>query len=103
MTKRFILLIFLLAAASALLFGQLSLQDARALALKNHPQVLASQASYLRDDQITRQVKSAYYPALNGAITGAQANLGARLGAGVLNDPQLFNHFGSGLSLSQLI
>lgn len=82
---------------------QLSLQDARALALKNHPQVLASQAIYLRGDQITREVKSAYYPALNGAITGAQANVNSRLGAGVLNDPRLFNHFGSGLALSQLI
>ncbi len=81
----------------------LSLQDAQALALKNHPQVLASQAGYLRADQITIQAKSAYYPALNGEVTGAQANLNSRLGAGVLNDPRLFNHFGSGLSLSQLI
>lgn len=82
---------------------QLSLQDARALALKNHPQVLASQAMYLRDDQITTEVKSAYYPAVSGEVTGAQANVNSRLGAGVLNDPRLFNHFGSGLTLSQLI
>ncbi len=81
----------------------LSLQDAQALALKNHPQVLASQAGYLRADQIITQARSAYYPALNGEVTGAQANLNSRLGAGVLNDPRLFNHFGSGLSLSQLI
>lgn len=102
---------FLAIAAMALpdvLLGQatgpvLSLQDARALALKNHPQVLASQAGYLRADQIITQARSAYYPALNGEVTGAQANLNSRLGAGVLNDPRLFNHFGSGLSLSQLI
>lgn len=81
----------------------LSLQDARALALKNHPQVLASQAAYLRANQITTEARSAYYPALNGEITGAQANLNSRLGAGVINDPRLFNHFGSGLTLSQLI
>jgi outer membrane protein len=97
-----------LARVSCSLWGQLpppplSLQDARAMALKNHPQVLASQATYLRDDQITREVKSAYYPAVNGAITGAQANVNSRLGAGILNDPRLFNHFGSGLTLSQLI
>ena len=65
--------------------------------------MLASEANYLRDDQITTQVKSAYYPALSGAITGAQANISSRLGAGALNDPRLFNHFGSGLALSQLI
>lgn len=81
----------------------LSLADAQAMALKNHPQVLASQATYQRDNQITRATRSAYYPTLSGDITGAQANLNSRLGAGVLNDPALFSHFGSGFSLSQLI
>ncbi len=82
---------------------RLTLQDAEAMALKNHPQVLASQANYLRAGEVVTQTRSAYYPALNGNITGAQANVNSRLGAGVLNDPRLFNHFGSGLSLSQLI
>jgi outer membrane protein len=81
----------------------LSLADAQAMALKNHPQVLASEATYLGANQITRAARSAYYPMLSGNITGAQANLDSRLGAGVLNDPALFSHFGSGLSLSQLI
>jgi outer membrane protein len=81
----------------------LSLAEAEALALKNHPQILASQADYLSADQITIQTKSAYYPALNGEVTAAQANQDSRLGAGVLNDPRLFNHFGSGITLSQLI
>jgi outer membrane protein len=83
--------------------SQLTLQDAEALALKNHPQVLASQANYLRAGEIVTETRSAYYPTLNGNITGAQANVNSRLGAGVINDPRLFNHFGSGLSLSQLI
>ncbi len=82
---------------------QLTLQDAQAMALKNHPQVLASQANYLRAGQIVTETRSAYYPAINGNITGAQANVNSRLGAGVINDPRLFNHFGSGATLSQLI
>ncbi|HEX4770796.1 MAG TPA: TolC family protein [Bryobacteraceae bacterium] len=82
---------------------QLSLQDAQAIALKNHPQVLAAQANFLRAGQIVTEARSAYYPSLNGNITGAQANVNSRLGAGVINDPRLFNHFGSGVSLSQLI
>lgn len=82
---------------------QLSLQQARALALKNHPQVLASQATYLREGQLTREARSAYYPTLNGDITGAQAETNSRIGAGLINDPRLFNHFGTGLTLSQLI
>ena len=81
----------------------LSLQQAHAIALKNHPQVLAAQATYLRSDQLTRQARSGYYPTINGEVTAAQANDSARLGAGVLNDPRLFDHFGSGLALSQLI
>lgn len=81
----------------------LTLEQAHALALKNHPQVLAAQATYLRSDQFIREARSAYFPTINGEITGAQANLSARLGAGALNDPRLFNHFGSGLALTQLI
>ncbi len=81
----------------------LSLQDAEAMALKNHPQLLASQAAYRRSDQITTENRAAYYPALNGEIAAAQAEQNSRLGAGVLNDPRLFNHFGAGLTLSQLI
>jgi len=108
MTKRPIFLVSLAAAVAfsvcAVTFStQLSLQDARALALKNHPQVVASQATYLRNDQITTEMRSAYYPAVTGEITAAQANVNSRLGAGVINDPRLFNHFGSGLTLSQLI
>ena len=82
---------------------QLTLQDAQAMALKNHPQVLASQANYLRAGQIVTESRSAYFPTLNGNITGAGANTSARMGAGVLNDPRLFTHFGSGVVLSQLI
>ncbi len=58
---------------------------------------------YLRSDQFTREARSAYYPSINGEVTGAQADVNSRLGAGVINDPRLFNHFGSGLTLSQLI
>ncbi len=43
---------------------RLTLQDAEAMALKNHPQVLASQANYLRANEIVTETRSAYYPAL---------------------------------------
>ena len=81
----------------------LTLEQARALALKNHPQVLASQAMYQRADQLTREARAAYFPTLNGDITGAQAEVNSRVGAGLINDSRLFNHFGSGLTLQQLI
>jgi outer membrane protein len=81
----------------------LSLAQARAMALKNHPQIQASQATALRAGQLTREVRSAYYPTLNGDITSAQAEVNSRLGAGVINDPRLFNHVGLGVTLSQLV
>lgn len=107
-TRTVPLLAWMAVEFSAVLAGQpaapnLTLQDAETTALKNHPQVLASQANSLKANEMVTETRSAYYPTLNGNVTGAQANVNSRLGAGVLNDPRLFNHFGSGLSLSQLI
>ena len=82
---------------------ELTFDQAKALALKNHPQVLAAQATYLRSDQLIREARSAYFPMITGNVTGAQAQLNSRIGAGVLNDPRLFNHAGAGLTASQLI
>ena len=81
----------------------LTLQQAEALALKNQPQILASHANALRAGQLVREAKSAYYPAVNGDITGSQANTGARIGAGFMTNSRLFTRFGYGLTLSQLI
>ncbi|MBV9760517.1 MAG: TolC family protein [Acidobacteriaceae bacterium] len=81
----------------------MTLTQARAMALKNHPQVLASEALQSRAGQLTREERAAYYPTLNGDITGAQAEVNSRIGAGLLNDPRLFNHAGAGMTLSQLV
>lgn len=81
----------------------LTLQQAQALALKNQPLVLASQANVSRAGQLVRETSSAYYPTVNGEITGSQANSGARIGAGFLTDSRLFSRFGYGLTVSQLI
>jgi outer membrane protein len=93
---------------SALLCAQgsgpnLTLQDAHAMALKNHPQLLASQANYLRANEIVTETRSAYYPGINGDVTGSQASDNSRIGAGFLSDSRLFSRFGYGVILSQLI
>jgi outer membrane protein len=82
---------------------KLSLTDAEALALKNHPKVLAAQNARSAMNQRIYQARSAYYPHLDGDVTGSQANPRARIGAGLLNDPSLFNREGQGFVLSQLI
>lgn len=83
--------------------AKLNLRDAEALALKNHPRVLAAQHVVSAMNQRITETRSAYYPTLSGDVTGSQANPRARIGAGFLNDPSLFNREGQGIALSQLI
>jgi outer membrane protein len=81
----------------------LSLHDAEAMALQNHPQVLAAQNETFARNQRIVEAKSNYYPAVNGEITAAGANIGARIGAGYLTDSRLFDHQGDGIQINQLI
>jgi outer membrane protein len=82
---------------------QLKLSDAEALALKNHPQVLAAQNESLAENQRIVEARSAYYPSVNGEVTGSGGNVGARIGAGFLSDSRLFNRFGDGVEVNQLL
>jgi len=98
----------LLFAVGPIAFGQtpapkLTLKDAEALALKNHPQILAAENEVGYANQQVVETRSAYYPTVNADVTGSQANNGARIGAGYLTDSRLFNHFGQGITMSQLI
>lgn len=98
---------FILSAAA--LFAQLpaptklTLQDAESLAIKNHPQILGSQNEYSAMSQRIAEARSAYLPQLSGEVTGSQGNIGARIGAGTLSASRLFNRFGDGIVLDQLI
>jgi outer membrane protein len=82
---------------------QLTLQDAEALALKNHPQVLAAQATVREFNELVVETRSAYFPTLAGELTGSAGNPQARIGAGYLAASRLFDRLGTGISLSQLI
>ena len=82
---------------------QLNLHDAEAMALENHPQVLAAQNAASAMNQRIEETSAAYYPALAGDVTGSEGNPQARIGAGFLTDSRLFNRFGDGIKLNQLI
>lgn len=73
------------------------------MALKNHPQVLAaaSEAGYANQQIV--EARSAYFPTVDVDITGSGANTGGRIGAGFITDSRLFNRFGQGVTVSQLI
>ncbi|HXJ96574.1 MAG TPA: TolC family protein [Terriglobia bacterium] len=81
----------------------LTLKDAEALALKNHPQVLSAQYQALATNEVVREELSAYYPTVYGSVTGSVADHQTRIGAGYLTDSRLFNRFGAGITLHQLI
>jgi len=81
----------------------LTLQDAEALALKNHPRVLAAQDVASAAGQRITEARSAYYPEFMGDVTGSQGNPQGRIGAGYLTDSRLFDRFGQGITLNQLI
>ena len=82
---------------------RLNLQEAAALALKNHPQVEAAQNVFSAVSQRITEARAAYYPAFNADITGSQANPRGRIGAGFLTTSSMFNRVGIGFSLNQLI
>jgi outer membrane protein len=82
---------------------QLHLQDATALALRNHPQVIAAQNETSAQNRRIVEARSNYYPTVNGEVTGSGGNNGARIGAGFISDSRLFNRFGDGVEINQLI
>jgi outer membrane protein len=81
------------------------LKDAEALALRNHPLVLAATYNVRAAEQVTREQKSAYFPTAVGNLTGA-GGLPAdnsRIAAGFINNPGVLNRYANGLEVSQLI
>lgn len=83
--------------------AKLTLAEAEALAVRNHPQILAAQHEASFANQQITETRAAYYPTLNADITGSGANRDARIGAGYLTDSRMFNREGQGVSVSQLI
>src|SRR5579862_4770546 len=81
----------------------LTLKDAQALAIKNHPEVQAAQFNYQASQQAIAEARAAYFPTLDGDLTGSQANPQSRIGAGYLTASRLWDRFGQGIVLSQLI
>lgn len=73
------------------------------MAIQNHPQVLVAQNEINVSNQQVIEARAAYYPVVSADVTGSGANTNARIGAGFLTDSRLFNRFGQGVTLDQLI
>jgi outer membrane protein len=81
----------------------LTLQQAEALALKNHPQIQESLNEVNYANQQIVENRAARYPTISGNVTGSQGNNLSRIGAGDLSASRLFDREGQGLVARQLI
>jgi outer membrane protein len=81
----------------------MTLPQAEAIALKNHPQIATAQNVAAAAAQGITEARAAYYPTIDGEITGSQGLNLSRLGAGAISSSLLFNRFGLGLQATQLV
>jgi outer membrane protein len=82
---------------------KLTLQDAQALAVKNHPQIQAAQNEVGFANQQVVINRAPYYPGITGVATASQGNDLSRIGAGDLSASRLFNRVGTGVVINQLV
>jgi outer membrane protein len=97
----FVLLIPLASLAQAP--PTLTLQEAEALAVKNHPRIQAAQNEVSYASQQIVIDRAAYYPGVTADITGSQGNDLSRIGAGDLPASRLFDREAQGVTVRQLI
>jgi len=81
----------------------LTLTDARAAALKNHPKIQSATALARAAGATVAETRSAQLPLLSGNFTTAEAQHSTVLSAGALQTSSLYSRVGSGIAVSQLI
>ena len=109
--KRIIFTLVIFAACAGEAFADttnvppvLTLADAQKIALQNHPQIAAADYRALAAREVLTETRAGYYPNANlyGDAVGANSE-DARILAGGLNNPSVYNRVAGGASVSQLI
>jgi outer membrane protein len=109
--KRIFLALMLLASYSNGIWAQptdapsvLSLAAAQTIALRNHPQIAAANYRALAAQEVLKETRAGYYPNtdLYGNAVGASSE-DARILAGGLNNPTVYDRLAGGIGVSQLI
>jgi len=91
------------ACAQAPQLQSLNLQQAEQIAIQNHPQIQSAvDLAGAAQEQVT-EARSVYYPQAYGSATGSYAENNTRIGAGGLNSPRVFDRYGNGLTVTQLV
>lgn len=88
-------------------FGQapdrLTLAEAEALALKNHPRIGSASLNAEAARKVVNEARSAYLPTMAANITGVDALQGTAVAAGNITTSSLSTRFASGVSLLQMV
>ncbi len=91
-------------AADPALPEVLTLAEARARALSNHPKVAIAQLRELVAQEGVKLSRAAYFPTLNGYVDAVDAgNSNTRILAGGLNNPSIYDRVADGAVITQLI
>jgi outer membrane protein len=82
----------------------LTLAEAHALAVRQHPQVASANYLVLAAEEIVKESRSGYLPQVNlyGTAVGANDE-NTRILAGGLNNPSVYDRAAGGLQVNQLI
>ncbi len=82
---------------------KLTLPEAEDIALKNNPAISVARLNALASRQVTRGVRSAYFPNSSINLTGVDSLDNSRITAGGLNNPIIYPRVAEGIIVSQLI
>jgi outer membrane protein len=92
------------AAGTAQAPAVLTLADAQQLALQNHPQIAAANYRALATQEVVKETRAGYFPKANLYADAVGANSeDARILAGGVNNPSVYDRAAGGLAVNQLI
>jgi outer membrane protein len=82
---------------------RLTIADAEQMAIRNNPNISVARLLALAQAQVTREARSAEFPAATGDLTAVESHADSRITAGALNNPSIYDRAAGGLTVSQLI
>jgi outer membrane protein len=90
-------------SAAAQAQAQLTLRQAEAAAIQNHPRLKVAQLTAQAASETPVEIRSALMPNLFSSFTGVGALDNSRIAAGGLNNPIIYDRLATGVSAGQLI
>jgi outer membrane protein len=82
---------------------RLTLAEAEAIALKNHPAIMAEKLEAQATQQRVEQARAARFPFVTANVTAVGAEDDSRIAAGALNNPIIYSRVATGVSINQTL